>query len=170
MPTINDFYQKLLDADTKLDQANANLVAIDTAINQTNATLIAGFNKLIILGQYTNLALAQIASQNDTMICIQEHIAKNTCETLNQVSIQTKLQTRMQKDVAALSDMYATVHAEAALERERFLALKAQMEECCPPPQSEPPCNYEPCPAPKSLAGPPKVPIIGDRPGGVTVT
>jgi hypothetical protein len=39
----------------------------------------------------------------------------------------------MDKGVTALADMYATVHPDAALERERLEALKRQIEKCCPP-------------------------------------
>jgi chaperonin cofactor prefoldin len=94
---------------------------------------------LVTLGQYSDLALSQNAKQNDTIICILEHISKNTCELLNQSVVQTKLQTEMQKDIDALEAMYETVHADAALERERLQALKQQIEECCPPSEPEVP-------------------------------
>jgi len=54
----------------------------------------------------------------------------------------------------ALEDMYETVNAGAALERERLLKLKAEVEKCCPPPVSKPPCNYAPCPTPPKLEEP----------------
>jgi hypothetical protein len=161
MPTTDDFYQKLTDALTKLDQVNANLHDVKTATDAVritlNGTLIAGFNKLVTIGDYTNLALAHQSKQNDTMICSLDHIARNTCELLNQSAIQTRLQTQMQSGIAALAEMYATVHSEAALERERLQALKAQIEKCCPPPQPEPPCHFASCPAPAPLGEPPKV-------------
>ena len=153
MPSVDDLFQKLIDANNSLN-------------NQINATLTSGFNKLVTLGVYTNQALSQNAKQNDTMICYLNHIAQNTCELLNQSVIQTALQTDMQKGVAALADMYATVHPEAALERERLQALKAQIEKCCPPPRREPPCHFSPCPAPPPLGEPPKVAGEPTRPPG----
>ena len=45
-----------------------------------NATLTNGFNQLVTLGQYTNQALYQNDQQNDTIICLLEHISKNTCD------------------------------------------------------------------------------------------
>ena len=64
--------------------------------------LVAANNRLeamVTLGEYTNQALFQNAKQNDTIICILEHISKNTCELLNQSVIQTRLQTEMDKGV-----------------------------------------------------------------------
>jgi chaperonin cofactor prefoldin len=142
MPSTDDFFHQL-------QTANGRLLDLTAAVNQVNATL-----------QYTNLALSQNAKQNDTIICILEHISKNTCELLNQSVVQTRLQTEMQTDVDALEAMYETAHAEAALERERLRALKQQIEKCCPPPQPEVPCKYAPCPAPNTLPEPPKIDVI----------
>lgn len=156
MPSADDFF-------VQLQTINARILDLTAAVNQVNATLTTGFGHLVTLGQYTNLALSQNAKQNDTIICILEYISKNTCELLNQSVIQTKLQTEMQTDMDALEAMYETVHADAALERERLRALKQQIEECCPPPQPEPPCKYAPCPAPKPLPDPPIIDRI-ERP------
>jgi hypothetical protein len=156
MPSADDFF-------VQLQTINARILDLTAAVNQVNATLTTGFGHLVTLGQYTNLALSQNAKQNDTIICILEYISKNTCELLNQSVIQTKLQTEMQTDMDALEAMYETVHADAALERERLRALKQQIEECCPPPEPEPPCKYAPCPAPKPLPDPPIIDVI-ERP------
>jgi len=164
MPSADDLFNQLVAANNRLEQIKTDLVnvknstdAVQVAVTQVNSTLTNGFSQLVTIGQYTNQALSQNAKQNDTIICILEHISKNTCELLNQSVIQTMLQTDMKKGVVALTDMYATVHAEAALERERLQALKKQIEECCPPPKHEPPCNYAPCPAPPPLGNPPQV-------------
>jgi hypothetical protein len=164
MPSADDLFNQLVAANDRLEAVKANLLdvkaatdAVKGAVDQVNGTLTSGFGQLVVLGEYANEALSQNAKQNDTIICILEHIAKNTCELLNQSVIQTRLQTEVDKNMAALADMYKTVHAEAALERERLEALKRQIEECCPPPQPEPPCHYEPCPAPKSIGEPPSV-------------
>jgi hypothetical protein len=151
MPSADDLFNQLVDANNRLE-------AIKTATGQ-----------LVTLGQYTNEALSQNAKQNDTIICILEHISKNTCELLNQSVIQTKLQTEMQTDMDALEAMYETAHADVALERERLRALKQQIEECCPPPQPEAPCKYAPCPAPKPIGDPPVIVVI-ERPRPATRT
>ena len=177
MPNADDLYNQLLEANSKLSQINTTLVdvkgatdAVKSAVNQVNNTLTVGFNQLEAIGDYTNKALFQNSKQNETIICILEHISKNTCELLNQSVIQTRLQTEMQKDIDALEDMYETVHADAALERARLQKLKAQIEECCPPRHPEPPCHYTPCPTPPKLEEPPKVnrqtpiPKVDDQP------
>jgi uncharacterized phage infection (PIP) family protein YhgE len=156
MPNADDFFQQL-------QTINSRLLDLTAAVNQVNATLTTGLGELVTLSQYADLALSQNAKQNDTIICILEHISKNTCELLNQSVIQTKLQTETQTDVDALEAMYGTVHADAALERERLRALKQQIEECCPPPEPEAPCKYTPCPAPKPIGDPPRIDVI-ERP------
>src|ERR1700674_936660 len=170
MASADDFFNQLVIANGKLDTANGKLDtlhgdltalkastdAVQQAVGQVNATLTGGIRQLIALGQYTNQALYHNDQQNDTMICILEHIAKNTCELLNQSVVQTRLQTDLEDDVDALRHMYATVNAAAALERERLHKLKKEMEECCPPEVPKPLCDYAPCPAPRPIAPPPQ--------------
>jgi hypothetical protein len=154
MPSADDFFNQL-------QTINGRLLDVTAAVNQVNATLTTGFGNLVTLGQYADLALSQNAKQNDTIICILEHIAKNTCELLNQSVIQTRLQTGMQEDIDKLEAMYAAAHAGAALGRDRLQALKQEIEKCCPPPKHEPPCKYAPCPAPKPIGEPPNIgPVI----------
>jgi hypothetical protein len=171
MPSAQDLYNALLAADSKLDTVNNDLVAlkastdavkasvdaVKASVDQVNATLINGFNQLVTLGTYTNQALYQNDQQNDTIICILEHISKNTCALLNEAVIQTRVQIEMEGDVDALENMYATANAAAALEQKRLHALKEKIEECCPPKKPEPPCNYGPCPAPRPIGPPPQV-------------
>jgi chaperonin cofactor prefoldin len=171
MPTVDDVYNKVVEVNTHLvevrtsvDNVKTSVDATKNAVNQVNTTLLNGFSQLVALGQYTNLALSQNAKQNDTIICILEHISQNTCGLLNQSVVQTRLQTEMEKDLDALESMYETVNGAAALERERLEALKRQIEACCPPRQPDPPCHYTPCPAPAKLPDPPKqpnTPVIG---------
>jgi hypothetical protein len=163
MPTVDDVYNKLVEVNTHLvevrtsvDNVKTSVDATKNAVNQVNTTLLNGFSQLVALGQYTNLALSQNAKQNDTIICILEHISQNTCGLLNQSVVQTRLQTEMEKDLDALESMYETVNGAAALERERLEALKRQIEACCPPPKRDAPCHYTPCPAPAKLPDPPK--------------
>jgi hypothetical protein len=154
MPSADDFYNQL-------QTISARILDLTAAVNQVNSTLNTGFGQLVTLGQYTDLALWQNSKQNETIICILEHISKNTCELLNQSVTQTRLQTEMEEDVDKLEAMYATTHAAAAVERERLHKLKQEIEKCCPPPKPEAPCKYVPCPAPKPIGEPPKIgPVI----------
>jgi hypothetical protein len=150
MPSADDLFNQLVAANTKLDQIRTSLVDV-------NATLTSGFNNLVTLGQYANQALYHNDQQNDTIICILEHIAKNTCELLNQSVIQTALQTEMESDIDDLECMFASANAAAALECKRLHGLQEQIEKCCPPAKPKPPCDYAPCPAPRPIGPPPQV-------------
>jgi hypothetical protein len=148
----------------KLDTVNANLVTIEgkldtitTGIAQLNSTMQWGLAQLITIGNYNNLALFHNDQQNDTMICILEHISKDACALVNEAHTQTGLQTIIKEKAVALADLYAAVHPAEALARERLEAVRKQCEECCPPEVPPPVCVYEPCPAPGKIDGPPKV-------------
>ena len=63
-------------------------------------------------------------------------------------AVQTGLQTTIRENTTTLADLYSVTHAEAALIRERELALKKQIEACCPPRVPEPACHPSKCPEP----------------------
>ncbi len=157
MPSADDLFNQLVAANNRLEAIKGNLVDVKGAVNDVNTTLKNGFHQLITLGQYTNQALYQNDQQNDTIICLLEHISKNTCALLNQAALQTAAQLEIERDMDSLESMFATANAGAALENKRLQALKEQVEKCCPPPQAVPPCEFAPCPAPKPLGPPPKV-------------
>lgn len=164
MASAQDFYNELKAANTRLDDIKGKLDALQAATNGVRAaidhadqTLQWGFSQLITLAVFADQALAQNAAQNDTIICILEHISKNTCQLLDEAHTQTGLQRRIERSTSLLADLYAATHADAALARERLEALRRQIEACCPPPVPEPPCCYEPCPAPPPLGPPPEV-------------
>ena len=153
-------------ANSRLDDIKGKLDAVVKSVQDVNTSLNWGFGQLITIGNYTNQALAQNAAQNDTMICILEHISKNTCLLLNEAHEQTGLQKTIRNSTSLLADLYAATLAEAALTRQREEALRKQIEECCPPEVPPPPCDYAACPAPGPLGPPPKVDPKqpGDRP------
>jgi hypothetical protein len=171
MPDAQDLMNQLVLANQQLGNINTGVAAVKAStdavktstdavkasVDQVNATLTNGFSELVTLGQYTNQALFHNDQQNDTIICILEHISKNTCALLNEAVVQTRVQTEMEEDVDALTSMYATVNPGAALELKRLEALKEELEKCCPPPRHEPPCHYAPCPAPKPIDPPPQI-------------
>ncbi len=171
MPSVQDVYDRVVEIRDRLDSANVKLDALKTsvdtvktatdavhsAVDQVNNTLASNFKMLVTLGQYTNAALFQNSQQNDTIICVLEHISKNTCALLEEAHVQTGLQTVIKASTTALADLYATTHPEAALGRERLEALRKQLEECCPPQAPDPACRYEPCQAPRPLPAPPTV-------------
>jgi hypothetical protein len=142
MPSVNDVYNQIL-------QVNTNLTSLINAVNNLTSALDT-------IGNYTNQALYQNDQQNVTIICALEQISKNTCSLLNESAVQTTLQTAIAGDIDRLEKMFATANPGAALEAERLAALKAQVEQCCPPKKAPPPCNYTPCPAPTPIGPPPQ--------------
>src|ERR1700722_18938580 len=164
MPSADDLFNQLVAANTRLEDIKGDLVDVKGAVNQVqtavmldNTTLTNGFGQLGTLGQYTNQALYQNDLQNDTMICLLEHISKNTCALLNEAAIQTAAQLTMEGGIGTLESMLASVTPGAALEAKRLLALKEQAEKCCPPPKPVPPCDFTVCPAPKPIGPPPQL-------------
>lgn len=157
LDAINGANNRLDGVNNRLDEVKGKLDLINQSVQNLNQTLNWGFGALITIGNYTNEALSQNAKQNDTIICILEHISKNTCELLNESHTQTGLQTTIKNNTTTLAELYAATHAEAALIRQRDEALRKQIEECCPPKVPEPPCGYQPCPAPGRLPQPPKI-------------
>jgi hypothetical protein len=150
MPSVDDVYNQLLSANTKLDTLHNDLASIAAVLGN-------GFNQLALLGQYNNDALYHNDQQNDTIICILEHISQNTCALLNQAAIQTALQTEMERDIDGLEGMFAAANPGAALERERLHRLEEKIEKCCPPTAPPPPCTFTKCPAPRPIGPPPQV-------------
>jgi hypothetical protein len=171
MPTAQDFLNALDGANGRLDGVNNRLDTVNNRLDEVKGkldlinqsvqdldqTLNWGFSQLITIGNYTNQALHHNAKQNDTIICILEHISQNTCGILNEAHEQTGLQTVIKDNTTVLADLYAATHAEAALNRQREEALRKQIEECCPPDEPPPPCAYQRCPDPGDLSEPPRV-------------
>jgi len=179
MAGINDLFNQLVAANGKLDQLHTDVTngtaatnQVKNSVDQLDTDVKNGFtatvNALTILEQ---IGVAEIqllfhlTQQADTMICALEHISKNTCAILTQVTIQTQLKTGIRDDADAMLDITETANPGAALERERLAALRAQIEQCCPPPQPKPACTYEPCkrPDPTRMPDLPNLPKPGQQ-------
>ena len=168
MPNINDVYNQLIAANAALDQIHADIVTeqtateqVNTSVNQLDTDLNTGFQKtvagLATIAQIDTEAvklLYHLTQQADTIICVLEKISQNTCEILNQATIQTALQTRIRDDADAQLAITESVHPEAALDRHRLRKLQEEIEKCCPPETSPPPCTYQPCPHPRPIQEP----------------
>ncbi len=147
MPSASDFYHELQGANVRLEQIKGELLSLKASVDS-----------LVTLEAYANDALYQNARQNETIICILEHISKHTCTLVNEAAVQTRLQRSIEESVKRLAALTAAAHAEAALVLEREEQLKQQIEKCCPPPEPDPPCHYERCKAPDHLKEPPRPP------------
>lgn len=190
-PTVGDVFDQLVMVNAKLDQIQTNTLPLAAGINQVKAAVQTGLQAAVdsikILNTDVNkgfgatvevlIAVAQInaettkliyhlTQQTDTMICNLEHITKNTCEILNQVTLQTPLQLGMSRDLELIRDIAQSAYPQAALDRQRREKLQGQMEACCPPPELSPPCRYEPCKAPPQAKEPmlPKLPPVEGKP------
>jgi hypothetical protein len=178
MPSAGDFFNEVKATNVRLD----NLIAatngvrgavdtvdndvkgsntrLDTLIVSTNAVKAAvddvssGIDQLITIDSVIRDAVIHTIKQNDTIICLLTQIADHTCRILNQSVLQTGLQTIVARDTTTLSDLYSVTHAEAALIRDRELALKKQIEECCPPEVAPPACQPQRCPDPGKFEPP----------------
>lgn len=149
MPSASDIFNQLIDA-------NGHLVDIAGKLD----ALKGSTDTLVTLNIYLAQALYQNAQQNDTIICLLEKIAKNTCDLVNQSHSQTALQTGIDKHTAALAELYATTHPEAGLSREREERLRREIEKCCPPKPPVLPCHDKPCAAPQPIGPPPSVGVV----------
>lgn len=168
-PTITDVFNELVLVNGKLDQVEVNT----SIIVNVNASINKGFNDTVnalnILTQVNIEAVKLLyhqTQQADTMICILDQISQNTCEILNQVTLQTGLQTRLRDDMDALLYIAESAHPEAALERQRQAKLQAEIDRCCPPEEPVPACKYEPCEPPKRIKEPqlPRIDVKQDNP------
>jgi hypothetical protein len=132
----------------KLDSLTAAVNAVDADVKLTQQVLLWGFEQLITLGQYANQALSQNDKQNDTMICILEQIAVNTCGIWNEAHIQTHLEKGIETSTQKLARLYAATHGDAAVAFAREEELLRRIEKCCPPEEPPPVCVETPCPTP----------------------
>jgi hypothetical protein len=164
MPSAQDFLNAVHDVSNKLDQikgkldtANNHLATIEASVQQSQQLLLWGFQQMITLGQYTNQALFHNDQQNDTMICLLQEIAVNTCGIWNEAHTQTPLQEAIKAACRRLADLYAATHGEAAVTLEREEELRRQIEACCPPEPPAPVCVEKPCATPRPFeTKPPK--------------
>ncbi len=168
-PTITDVFNQLVDVNGKLAQVEVNtsmITNLNASINAGFAETVNALNTIALINIEAVKLLYHQTQQADTMICALEHISKNTCEILTQVTIQTQLQEHLRDDVDALRYIAESAHPEAALERQRHADLQAEIERCCPPDPPEPACEYEPCDQPEPVKEPdlPQIDVGDDNP------
>jgi hypothetical protein len=156
MPTMDEFFAQIQAINTNLTDnfGNKLLQTATTDLGQIEKDvepLHKDFGNVEDLQKQTLNTLLHISQQNDAIICILEHISRNTCTLVNLNTLELAAQEQMKEDTNSLLQISETSHPDAALVLERQKALKRQIEECCPPKVFPPACVYEPCPAPKPL-------------------
>jgi len=160
MTTIQDVADQI---NAKLDQINQNTAAEVTTSNAikgeiavTNTYLANIENTLgidlanISQGIYvvTELQKVEIAyldymrRQNDTIICLLENNNDLLCGITRKFTKLLDLTSQQLTLVRKLEGIEERAHAAEAADYDRLLALKSEIEECCPPEQPPP----EPCP------------------------
>jgi hypothetical protein len=165
-PTVTDVFNQLVLVNGKLDQVEVNtslMANVNTSINSGFSATVSRLNVLALIEVEAVKLLFHNAEQNDAIICILEKISKNTCDILTQVTVQTELQTRMADDLSALRFLTASAQPTAALELQRQAELQAAIDRCCPPPERDPACTYNPCDHP-DRAKEPRLPQIDRKP------
>lgn len=172
-PTVADVYDQLRIVNDKLDQINVSsmgqangLSKLDGDLNREFKETVNALHAVAQIDTEVVKLLFHLTQQADTMMCALEHISKNTCEMLTQITIQTHIQTQLRQDAEALRNIEESAHPEAALLQQRLAVLRAEVERCCPPEKPQPACVYEPCPQPRPVEMPhlPQIPRTPEPP------
>lgn len=145
LDTVNT---NLATIESQLNAINSSIQAVDADVQKVQQLLLWGFEQLITLGKYTNQALLQNDKQNDTMICILQQVAVNTCGIWNEAHTQTDLQKEIKAATGKLAFLFAATHSDALFALEQDEELRRKIEACCPPKPAAPVCAETPCPAP----------------------
>lgn len=156
MATLDDAYNQLVTANTHLTDIHNDVQAVNTSVQATTSAVQTGFAQLDSLVNFTNSLLEFKIEQEQTIICILEKVSRQTCELVNQATLQTVAQEAMRKELLDLKQLFEIANPSAAVEQHRLEKLEKKIDECCPPPPPVLPCTYEPCPAPKGPPPPPR--------------
>jgi ABC-type transporter Mla subunit MlaD len=163
MPSLGDFYDRLGEVNNHVGDMDTELTTLDTHVQQTNTQLgtiegtltsIAGTLTSIDgdiqqMSQSMTTLLTRVVAQNDTIICILEHISRNTCSLVNAAALELRALQSVEVSARELDSMTKTVHPDAALVLARDEAARLELEKCCPPKHIEAPCHYQPCEQPE---------------------
>src|ERR1041385_4451777 len=83
----------------------------------------------------------------EQIICLLDKIARITCLTANEVHRNGTALKSIDASLQALVEMYRTANPAAALDYDRQVKQRAQLDKCCPPEEHEEHvCKYVPCP------------------------
>lgn len=165
-PTVTDVFNQLVGVNGKLDQVEVNTSMIALLNASVNAGFAATVDRLDTVAdlQIETLKLVfHLTRQNEAIICALENISRNTCELVNQATVQTRLQQRMAEDLYAVRYLAESTASSAALEYARHKDLKEAIAECCPEEDPRPACEYQRCTDP-GPAREPELPEHRDDP------
>lgn len=161
MPSLGDFYDRLGQVNDHVADMDTELTTVDTHIQQTNSqlgtiegTLTSIDGDVQQMSQSMATLLNHVIAQNDTIICILEHISRNTCTLVNAAALELRALESVELSARELDSMAKTAHPDAALVLAREEAARLELEKCCPPKVHEVPCHYQPCEKPEKPQSP----------------
>ena len=149
---LNDIKANSQQTNIVAGQIKVDTAAIKTELNTINATiqtetmvLSGGLFAIFQAQKVTNSLLLANSEENKTMICWLTTIADLLCRELRKMNTQIQLQTTMRDDLHMLETIMSLVHSRETLEAERLAQLQAEVEKCCPPPETKPEFCFDPC-------------------------
>lgn len=143
--------QRLADLDAASQETNDWLEEIRKVLDDGFSAMAVGISGVQARQDIANRLLLHLTEQQNTVICLLQQIATNTCDLVNQSHRQTTLQTAIGTDMEAVAHMYASTNPDAALQHQRDQEQQRALEECCPPRPPEDPCQPEPCTKPGAI-------------------
>lgn len=174
MPSIQDVADQI---NVKLDQINNNTAAtvavgngirsdlgqVNTKLNtldghvQTGVSVLSnGLFAIWELQKVTNSILEYHSKQNDTIICLLENSNDLLCGITRKLTRQLDLSEQLVKSLKRVEGIAERTQPAAAADFDRLAELKAEIRECCPPPEPKPEPCPEACPVSKPTEYQPK--------------
>jgi len=130
---------------SELVQANTRLTAIDNNLQAGFANLSQGLFAIFELEKVSVSLLDHNRQQNDTIICELVNANKLLCGITRKFTRQLELSEATLTSIDRIEGIVERVHAGAAGDYDRSLALQASIEKCCPPDEKPPERCPEPC-------------------------
>src|SRR5947199_10824687 len=116
MATLNDDYNQLVEANSQLTNLHNDLQQVDAPVQACTAATQAGFSNLDQLARYTNQLLTYEIEHKQTINFYLAKIAKQTCELVNQATLQAAAQQAMEEDLDELEALTELANPAAAVE------------------------------------------------------
>jgi predicted nuclease with TOPRIM domain len=129
----------------KLDTVNAKLDVLNTTVTNVGAAVDARFNQVLQQQQLSNQLVHHLTRQQETVICILEHISQNTCELVNLETKELQATLAIQEHSRMTAEILRGAYPNAALDLVNRDELANKIKECCPDEVEPPPCQYKAC-------------------------
>lgn len=152
MTSVSDVYDKLSEASDRIHELHSDLTMTNDLLGQmvdtgrkTLDALVTGFSELDKRVDRSNLILERVSQQTDAVICNVAHINQQACQSLNELHWQTSIARDSLKSLEGQLTVTMAAFPAAGIAYERDRDMRTKLDECCPPPEPEPICRYEPC-------------------------